>query len=706
MARDSTRVALVGTGFIADLHAEAIREIEGSNLVGVVDTDVDRARGFARRHGLARAHGRLPDLVAECEPAVVHVLTPPPTHAEIASELLRADCDVLVEKPLALSESTASRLAELAAERGRRLGVNHSQLFHPSFVELEARISAGEIGPVEHVASLATLPLRQLSARQYRHWMFQHPQNILFEAGPHPFSLIHRLLGEVEHVTCSCPVTRFLDDELPFYPTWQIQLTSQRGTASVLLTFGAQNLESRLLVFGPDGTFDVDLARGYLTRAEKTKWPEFWDIRVNARTNAKRLSRQGGRTARNYISALLGFRPRSDVFYQSMRGSILAFHSAVREGRELPCSGRDGAAVVEYCEQTWEAKKAFGQSPAPPRYGVDAVPGPAEIAVLGATGFIGRHVVERLVARGNKLRVLVRPGSYVPARLRRADIELVEGSLGDASSFERLVSGCHSVIHLATGVGDDWEGSKRGAVDGTVALANACVSAGVARFVFVSSIAALYLGDPRRVDDSTPPDPKPLRRSIYSRAKIAAELELARLQVDAGLPLIVVRPGLVVGRGGPTRHGGTGYWPRNNHCLGWGAGNVPLPFVLADDVADALVLAIDNDAAIGQQFNLAGDVRLTAREYVAELARISRRPIRFHAQSLPVMQLVDIGKWLIKLMIRKPGNVFPSYRDLKSRRLAAELVTDRAREILGWKPEADRERFVERGLVEPLEVEA
>ena len=74
-------------------------------------------------------------------------------------------------------------------------------------------------------------------------------------------------------------------------------------------------------MFGSDGTLELDLARGYLTHSEKTRWPEFWDIRVNALHNAKRLKQQGGATARHYLSALLGFRPRSDSFYQSMRGS-------------------------------------------------------------------------------------------------------------------------------------------------------------------------------------------------------------------------------------------------------------------------------------------------------------------------------------------------------------------------------------------------
>jgi nucleoside-diphosphate-sugar epimerase len=126
---------------------------------------------------------------------------------------------------------------------------------------------------------------------------------------------------------------------------------------------------------------------------------------------------------------------------------------------------------------------------------------------------------------------------------------------------------------------------------------------------------------------------------------------------------------------------------------------VPLPLVLPEDVADAFVAALDAPSIEGTSFNLVGDVRLTARDYVAELARATRRPLRFHPQGAALAQGIEIGKWLVKVAIRKPGNVFPSWRDLRTRSLEAPFDCSRAKRVLRWTPVADRARFVERGIV-------
>ncbi len=123
-------------------------------------------------------------------------------------------------------------------------------------------------------------------------------------------------------------------------------------------------------------------------------------------------------------------------------------------------------------------------------------------------------------------------------------------------------------------------------------MAEAALAAGVERFVYVSSIAALYCGpDCGRplLDDSVETDPRPGGREIYSRGKMEAERALLTLHRERGLPLVIARPGVVLGEGTPLQHSGLGLWVRDNHCVGWGQGDHPLPVVGVDDVADALV---------------------------------------------------------------------------------------------------------------------
>jgi nucleoside-diphosphate-sugar epimerase len=123
-----------------------------------------------------------------------------------------------------------------------------------------------------------------------------------------------------------------------------------------------------------------------------------------------------------------------------------------------------------------------------------------------------------------------------------------------------------------------------------------------------------------------------------------------------------------------------------------------LPFVLAGDVAAALAATVGRPGLAGQSFNLVGDVRLSADEYVAAVREAAGRDIRLHRQSTLKWYTIDLAKWLVKALARKPGNAFPGYRDLASRALLAPFDCGRAKRLLDWAPVADRERFIELGV--------
>ena len=134
--------------------------------------------------------------------------------------------------------------------------------------------------------------------------------------------------------------------------------------------------------------------------------------------------------------------------------------------------------------------------------------------------------------------------------------------------------------------------------------------------------AALIMMSP-----ASPPDPR-TEREPYSRAKAVAEAELMRLHARDGLRVCILRPGLVIGEGGSPFHDGAGFYNTDRHCLGWNHGDNPLPFVLVEDVAKAVVCALEAPDVDGRCYNIVGAVGLTAREYIAELARALDRPLR------------------------------------------------------------------------------
>ena len=145
--------------------------------------------------------------------------------------------------------------------------------------------------------------------------------------------------------------------------------------------------------------------------------------------------------------------------------------------------------------------------------------------VTGATGFVGSAVARGALARGHRLRLLVRPASD---RRNIADLpaELVEGDLKEPGSLARAVAGCRTVIHVAADYRiwvPDPEAMLAANVRGTVALLRAAQAAGVRRIVYTSSVAALGL-----TKDGTPavertPVTEAALVGIYKRSKYRAE---------------------------------------------------------------------------------------------------------------------------------------------------------------------------------------
>jgi nucleoside-diphosphate-sugar epimerase len=123
-----------------------------------------------------------------------------------------------------------------------------------------------------------------------------------------------------------------------------------------------------------------------------------------------------------------------------------------------------------------------------------------------------------------------------------------------------------------------------------------------------------------------------------------------------------------------------------------------LPFVLADDVAAAMTLALGRSGLEGRAFNLVGDVRLSARQYIDELSRETCRDVRLHRRSVLAWAAAELGIWSVKAIGRKPNNVRMTYRELAYRTATSEFDCRLAKEQLGWRPVADREEFVEKAV--------
>ena len=697
------RVAVVGAGFIADFHLEVLKNTPEVELVAVCDAVLEKAEAKAKQFAIPHAVASISEL-KDLGVNMASLLLPPPLHSSLIRETLEAGIGVMVEKPMVLSSEDARELGALANSKGLPLAVNHNAVTHPSFAALCKRIEDGEIGRVEHVRVTLSVPLRQLDAGDFSHWMFRTPANIVFEQGPHPCAQVHALVGSVKTATTTVLKSRELHPGQQFNNRWLIAAEAERGTVEMYFAFGEDFTRSTIEVLGTDGSIEADLFNDHIAGETKTMYLDFWNSYKAGANRSKELKQSASKVLKDYLRFTIGMGPREDAFFAGMRDSIRGTYQALARGDAPLATAEDGAQVLEWCEAI--TKDVSNESGAAEVTLSDAPARPGEVVLLGGTGFIGKRVIAKLLERNIPITLIVRRTHSMPAivveNAANGKIRLVMGTLEDGASMRAALEGARSVVQLATGGGDTWEAVEKAMIGGSVGFAQAAMDAGAERYVYISSVASLYCGldcGVGIIPDSMPTDPQPLLRPLYSRGKAATEDALIKMQKDKGLPLVILRPGVVLGEGTPMQHSGVGLWARDNHCVGWGLGDTPLPLVWVDDVADAIVESalFNGDAIHGLTMNLCAKIDLNAAQVVEAMRKATGRALHFHPRSLSTSQTMEIGKWIVKRVGGRKVD-FPSYRDLKARGLSVPFASDGAREHLNWKPVEDPEEFLDKAI--------
>jgi predicted dehydrogenase len=340
------RVGFVGTGDIAARHAEILRSIPEAVLVAVCDLALERAHAFGGRYGVPQVYPSAEEMLSSEHPDVVHVLTPPQAHASVTLQALRAGSHVLVEKPLATSVADGERLQRESVSASRLCGVNHTMTHLPVVDRLIDLIRGRRLGRVDHVSVMFSVPPAYVSG-DADHYMFQRPANLLFEFAPHPFSLVHLLMGRLTHATCLASGERRLSDDGRYFSEWQIPLICERGTASVHLSIGRGVHAWRLHVLGQDGAADADLLRGTLCVDEAHPGRIAGPIGAACAHARETLSAAIGGIAHQYGLLL---RRESSRRAEPFSRSITAFYRSILTGAPLREDVTAGQAVVEFCE--------------------------------------------------------------------------------------------------------------------------------------------------------------------------------------------------------------------------------------------------------------------------------------------------------------------------------------------------------------------
>jgi predicted dehydrogenase/nucleoside-diphosphate-sugar epimerase len=700
------RVALIGAGRIAHTHLDALKNTPSVVVSAVIDPNLKAAEAMARTAGNgAKAFASIDEAIAAKAFDRAHVLVPPNLHASIGRQILGAGIPCLMEKPVGVTTAEANELLELSQKNKVAFGVNQNYIFHPALVKFKAALDAGVYGRLRFVSLVAAVPLPQLATKQFGHWMFERPSNIILEQIVHPLSQIVHLIGRSEIVASVCPPPAQVAPSVFFHKSFDVTLKGTQCNAQFHMAFGENFPTWQLTAICDDGTVIVDCGKNTVQVINRTGYLEAGDNAITLLKSGSSMVKQGISGITTYLASQLKLVRRADSFYRSLEASVQNFHANVSAGKAPTSDGTFGAHLVDLCASIASKAHVSDVAVASPKTLVSAdqsVPA-YDVAVFGGTGFIGKYVVRQLLDAGYSVGVIGRSVRGLPDFFNDPRVSILRGDVTRRADIERGIGSAKYVINLAHGGG----GSTRAAIVDVLTgsaqmVGEVCLEKKVQRLVYISTIAALYLGDGNeRVTAQTSYDMQGDERGDYSFAKAEAERVLLEMHKTKGLPVTIQRPGVVVGDGTSPFHSGLGMFNNDQHCLGWNDGHNPLPFVLVEDAASAIIAALKADDSVhGRTDNIVGGVRMSARNYLNELKSTLGRPLKFHPQSVWVQQGIELGKWLIKKAGGKKVPK-PSMRDLLSRGMPAQFDTSDTEKALNWSPIKDHDVFVERGIKVP-----
>lgn len=520
---------MFGAGKMGGHHARAIQAHGSARLVAIYDPMVD-AEGAGRLSPHAIAFTDAERLLCEVKPDLVHICTPPSSHGMLARLAIEHGASVYVEKPFAETVAEADELLALATARGVSVCAGHQCLFEEPAKRIREHLAT--IGRIVHIESY-------FSFRKVRRNFSFVEQAI--DILPHPTYLL------VELLQLAAPGIAVAIDGVQTSADGEVRALLRAGDATGVLVVSLQGrpVDHYLKVVGTSGCLMGDFVRGSFTILDGPG-AGFLPLITIPFKQAKQMRRGARRGLWNRLAG-------GGSSYPGLTTLVRTFHESLLNGTPSPTDAAGIRSTIEVCEDIADrlrgcelsrrqvdqaALDASAAQLGSPRTG-------AGVLVTGATGFLGKRVVNELRSAGWRVRAVGRkvpdPGDREPG------VEYVAADLG-AGVAAALLEGIGSVVHCAASSDGGKGAHERGTIAATRNIAEAAAAASIRRFVHISSLAVLKSGSSHHapLNESTAVDKGNLNRGPYVWAKAEAEAIVQEFHEQGRLDVRIIRPGPIV----------------------------------------------------------------------------------------------------------------------------------------------------------------
>ena len=334
------KAAVVGCGLVAtQKYFPALRRLGRQvEVAAICDTNEEVLSLAKPRVPRANSYTDLNRMLEEEQPDLVVLCTPPGTHMPLAMKALDADCNILIEKPMALTSEDCDAIIQGAERAGRKVGVMHNQLYNRGFIRARELAERGSIGDFVGMRIMLMTHTDYMTSDK-EHWAHRLPGGVLGETGPHP---VYLSLPWIGHVDDSHIVIR---RHLPEYH-WSIgdyihfTLAGELGLSAITLVYGSRNNGVAIEVFGTDGVLKVDLqTRTALVYRRRS---------LGASTVAKSVVSETMALLGGMVSTALRYPAKLSV--DPHEEGLRRFLRHLDTGEAYPSSGVEGREVVRVME--------------------------------------------------------------------------------------------------------------------------------------------------------------------------------------------------------------------------------------------------------------------------------------------------------------------------------------------------------------------